>query len=276
MARGVVKRALGVIARTLTRSGSFDISEAQKEQFARENLFIWPSLTCIENGWWFVSQVDKQVPVGPSVCLYTDYWSQVAAHRPTQAIYRLLRREYLQSILERRTGEERQAELPLPPPDEAEELRTQLIEERRTVQALHEQNERLTTQVTQLRNTQEDLLARISSYQEALENARAASRQQEAGHLLISERFRGRVASCAESAFDVVYDDGQGQTFVQTYETQQLRGARIPVEGDWVYAYATVFRVPAGPIDFAQIFQTQEQDEELDLRPEPLEGTSQL
>ena len=52
---------------------------------------------------------------------------------------------------------------------------------------------------------------------------------------------------------DVEYDDGRGETFTQTYRLHQLKGAKVPVQGDWVYAFAALYVDRAAPISLREL-----------------------
>lgn len=169
----------------------------------------------------------------------------------------------------------RQAELPFPV-DEAEDLKSQLIDMAREVTALKKQNKELRQQVQKYGGTQDGLLARIKNYQKALEGMRIAAGQDAKGLLLFSERYNGRVEEVAADSMDVVFDDNDGGTFAQSYSSDQLAGAKMPEPGDRIYAFAAVYRSPAKPVSWNEILREDSGIEDLDFPVEEAEGSIDL
>jgi len=169
----------------------------------------------------------------------------------------------------------RQAELPFPV-DEAEDLKSQLIDMAREVTALKKQNKELRQQVQKYGGTQDGLLARIKNYQKALEGMRIAAGQDAKGLLLFSERYNGRVEEVTADSMDVVFDDNDGGTFAQSYSSDQLAGAKMPEPGDRIYAFAAVYRSPAKPVSWNEILREDSGIEDLDFPVEEAEGSIDL
>lgn len=171
--------------------------------------------------------------------------------------------------------EYQQTQLPFPV-DEAEELKSQLIDMAREVTALKKQNKELRQQVQKYGGTQDGLLARIKNYQKALEGMRIAAQQDAKGLLLFSERYNGRVEEVAADSMDVVFDDNEGGTFAQSYRSNQLGGAKMPEPGDRIYAFAAVYRSPAKPVSWNEILREDSGIEDLDFPVEEAEGSIDL
>ena len=137
--------------------------------------------------------------------------------------------------------------------DENDSLKNAVIEANRRLQSQVEEAAELRKEVQRLKKTNDwllDCVARHERVEKSLGNAVALHK---CGNLLFSEEYRGRVAATAADSFDVVFDDGEGDTFVQTYTKQQTQGAKPPQEGDWVYVFAAVYTYEPRRVSLRQV-----------------------
>jgi len=155
--------------------------------------------------------------------------------------------------------------------DEKESLRSELLEAKRTVRGLAEENGNLKEELKNLRQRENEMLSALSRYRTVLRGARIAGELERKGHLLFSEAFRGRVENVSEDSIDVVFEDPQGEVFSESYRREAFRGVRNLAVGEAVYVFAALYREPLRSISLRALLDTDSGIEDLRLPspPEP-------
>jgi hypothetical protein len=180
--------------------------------------------------WFFLTEHEPWMSLGKTALTY-GYTSVIRMHRSFRA-------------------EPRQMALQF---DENDSLKNAVIEANCRLQSQAEETAELRKKVESLKKAKDGLLDCVARHQRLELGLKKAVGMHEAGNLLFSEEYRGRVAATAADSFDVVFDDGEGDTFVQTYTKQQTQGAKPPQEGDWVYVFAAVYSYEPRRVSLRQI-----------------------
>jgi hypothetical protein len=154
--------------------------------------------------------------------------------------------------------------------DEDNALKDELIEAKRRIHALEGESLNLRQENARLKNTQDDLLCSIAKYTEAVKTYKCALELRASGYHLFTECFDGRVDAVSGTGIDVVYQDASGVRFVHGYDFAQMKGAKAPAVGDFVFTFASVYRRPADVPTISEILKTKTGIEQIELSGEEL------